>query len=320
MTSSPNQDQDSVVYVDNNAVNVTISAIVVLYYPELDVLERLLSSVAVQVDRILMVDNTPIPDAKLSSCLKRYEPLAFYVPLGDNMGIATAQNIGIRKSLSDGYSHVLLLDQDSCPDPAMVSKLVTAERKLLESGMKVAAVGPVFIDEKSGTASKAVRHGWIRVKRIQVDDTMREPFEADYIIASGSLIRSSILTEFGVMREELFIDWVDIEWGLRARFGGSKCYIIPDAIMTHRIGDTYVRVIGTDVNIHNDTRSYYIVRNATYLLSMRSMGWRWRTVTLWKIPSYVFFYSWHSNNSWHCLCLLCKAILDGICVRMGRVA
>ncbi|HEY1904098.1 MAG TPA: rhamnosyltransferase [Terracidiphilus sp.] len=294
-----------------------ISAIVVLYHPDNRLLERLLNSTADQVDHIVLVDNTPNPDDKLSSLVQRYEPRVTYVPLGHNMGIATAQNAGIQKALSRGYSHVLLLDQDSYLHQDMVKELAYAERKLLESGIKVAAVGPNFIDEKTGTASKAIRHGWMHVQRIPIDGTDTRPVEADYLIASGSLIRLSMLAELGAMRDELFIDWVDIEWGLRARRAGSKCYIIPSAVMTHSIGDNFVQFFAKDINLHNNTRNYYIVRNATYLLSMKSMGWRWRTITLLKIPLYVWFYSWHSSNRWSSLVLLCKAFSDGVQRRVG---
>jgi rhamnosyltransferase len=297
-----------------------VAAIIVLYRPDLSLLRRLLESVADQVQGIIAVDNTPGSSTELLSLFERFTYPVSYVPLGDNMGIATAQNIGIRKCLSEGYSHVLLLDQDSCPNPDMVSKLVSAEQKLLESGKKVASIGPLFIDEKNGTASTAIRHGWMHVNKIPLLATMKDPVEADYLIASGSLTRTSVLAEVGPMLDELFIDRVDIEWGLRARSTGSLCYIAPNAIMTHSIGDKFVRSVGKDISLHNDSRHYYIVRNSTYLLRLKSMGWRWRTVTVPKIPLYVCFYSWYSGNRWNSLRLLCKAVLDGLHGRVGRLA
>lgn len=296
-----------------------VAAVIVLYFPELSLLRRLLESVVDQVETIIAVDNTPGSSAELHSFFERFPHPVSYVPLGDNMGIATAQNIGIRKCISERYSYVLLLDQDSCPSPDMVSKLVSAERKLLESGKKVASIGPLFIDEKNGTASKAIRHAWMHVNKIPLHAAMKEPVEADYLISSGSLTRASVLAEVGAMRDELFIDWVDIEWGLRARSRGYKCYIVPGAIMAHSIGDTFVRTIGKEINLHNDTRNYYIVRNATYLLRMKSMGWRWRTVTVPKVPLYVCFYSLHSRNRWNCFRLLCRAVSDGLHGKVGRI-
>ncbi|MGA2539021.1 MAG: glycosyltransferase, partial [Terracidiphilus sp.] len=115
-----------------------VAAIVVLYHPDLVLLERLLKSAAQQVDHILVVDNTPNPTSDLSRFLKHFGAQATYEPLGDNMGIATAQNVGISK-LQGGFSHVLLLDQDSDPHPDMVKELMDGERGLIESGKRVAA-------------------------------------------------------------------------------------------------------------------------------------------------------------------------------------
>ena len=300
--------------------NPRVAAIIVLYYPDLKLLERLLLSVAPQIHSLVIVDNTPQPVPALEILLNLYRQQLSYVPLGDNKGIAAAQNRGIKTIMGEGYSHVLLLDQDSYPDAHMVHELLVAEAGMLNGHLNVAAVGPLFIDEKNGTASKAIRHGWMRVKRIPIDRSTTQPVEADYLISSGSLIRLSKIREVGLMREELFIDWVDIEWGLRALRANSKCYVVPSAVMTHSIGDNSVRVLAKDINLHNDTRNYYIVRNATYLLSLRTMGWKWRSVTLLKIPIYVWFYSWHSSRRGHSFVLLSGAVLDGIRHRVGRLA
>ncbi len=297
-----------------------VAAIIVLYHPDLSLLRRLLESVAGQVGTNIDVDNTPGSSTEVRAFLDSLPHPVSYLPLRDNVGIATAQNIGIRESAKTGHSHVLLLDQDSRPSPGMVSQLVSAEQKLLESGKKIASVGPLFIDEKSGTAPTVIRHLLRHVNKIPLDGAMEEPVEADCLTASGSLTRVSVLAEIGAMRDELFIDWVDIEWGLRARSTGYKCYIVPGAIMIHSIGDTFVRVIGKDIYLHNDTRNYYIVRNATYLLRLKSMGWRWRIVTVPKLPLYVCFYSWNSGKRWNSFRLLCKAFSDGLHGRVGRLA
>jgi rhamnosyltransferase len=295
-----------------------IAAVVVLYHPNLSLLGRLLGSVLQQVGAVIVVDNTPVPSKEFGRFLDGYAHRVTYIPLGENMGIAAAQNAGIRKSLEEGCSHVLLLDQDSFPPPNMVIELLSAERVLIESGKKVAAVGPVFIDEKSGEVSTAIRHGWMHVTKLRVDTSMTEPIEADYLISSGSLIRAETLTRVGYMLDELFIDWVDIEWGLRARRAGCNSYIVPSTVMRHSIGDDCVRALGKNINLHNDVRNYYIVRNSTYLLKLNSMGWQWRSITVLKLPLYVCFYSWHSANRWGSVRILCQAILDGVRGKVGR--
>jgi len=295
-----------------------IAAVVVLYHPDLSLLERLLESVLGQVDTIVVVDNTPASAPAFALFFEKYRDQVSYIALGENKGIATAQNVGIKKSLIAGHDHVLLLDQDSALPVDMVKNLLNAERKLIQAGKAVAAVGPLFVDEKSGNKSCAVRHGLFHVKRIPIDPSSDQPVKTDYLIASGSLIRASVFEQIGLMLEPLFIDWVDCEWGLRSQSRGLDTYIVPNVIMKHSIGDATVRILGRHINLHNDTRNYYIVRNATYLLRTKSMGWRWRLTTVINIPKHIVVHSLVSSHKAKVLKLLMNALLQGMSGNIGR--
>ncbi len=294
-----------------------IGAIIIIYIPDQKILERLINSLADQVDKIYIIDNTPNPTFKNIKEIK-YPKKILYKALGDNLGIAKAQNEGIALAITDGCDHVLLLDQDSFLTSNMVSGLIHAERTLKKSGLKVAAIGPLFIDQKSGCASSAIRHSFMHVKKIAAPD-LEQPIEADYIISSGSLINTSTLKDIGFMMEDLFIDWVDIEWGLRAKNKGYYCFINPSTIMHHSIGDETVSIAGKSINLHNTIRNYYIVRNATYLLRIKHMGWHWRSTTLLKIPQYIIFYSLHDPKKLRSFYVLTKALFHGLIGKTGPI-
>lgn len=301
---------------------MTIAAVVVTYLPTEAALTRLLVTLSPQVNHVIVVDNTP---AASSSWLneKWFAPAGHavsYVPLGENAGIAKAQNIGVRHALQAGCDHVIFFDQDSALPPTMLAALLAGEHALLERGERVGAVGPIFLDEKTREYSPAIRHAGMRVVRFKIAPNTELPVEADYLISSGSLIRASVLAEIGGMRDELFIDWVDIEWGLRAGHSGFKHYIIPQAVMLHSIGDEYQEVAGRKINLHNDVRNYYIVRNACYLLRDPCLKWQWRTSIFFKIPQYVFFYSFTSLSGQRgkAFLLLLRACRDGFAARLGK--
>lgn len=296
-----------------------VAAVIVLYKPDMPLLDRLLRSVVGQVQKIFVIDNTPGSTGDFSSFFNQYQAKISYVPLGENKGIATAQNIGIRQSVKSGCSHVLLLDQDSALPGDMVTELLHAEQKLLKKGKKVAAVGPLFIEEKTGTISRSIRHHYLKIKREPVDPNATTPVETDYLIASGSLIRTLVLRDIGGMMDELFIDWVDIEWGLRGIAKGYASYIVPTVLLKHSVGDVAVEVLGREVHIHNDVRNCYIVRNATYLLRVETMGWEWRVATIPRVPHYILLYSLYSDHRMRSLNLLLHAFLDGIRGKLGRL-
>lgn len=294
-----------------------IIAVVVLHRPNPVPLERLLTSLGGVVERVIAVDNTPNPPGELSEFLRRFSHRIYYIPLGENKGIAEAQNIGIRESIRGGCSHVLLLDQDSALVSGMVDKLISAERRLLKAGKSVAAVGPRYIDEKTGTPSSAFHRGWLLVRKSGLDPSSREPVETDNLIASGSIIRAEVLQSVGLMREDLFIDFVDTEWGLRARGRGYKSYCVPDALMIHSTGDAATKVFGKEFYLHAELRRYYKLRNAVYLMRLPSMGWRWRSFALRWIPYYFLLSLWLTKGKERNARFLLTALWDGLLGRLG---
>ncbi|MGD0470959.1 MAG: glycosyltransferase family 2 protein [Terriglobales bacterium] len=295
-----------------------IAAIVVLFHPDLKMIKRVLLSLVGQVDRIFAVDNTPGTSPEVLKLIKTCD-LATHIPLGENRGIATALNIGIRRSLDAGSSHVLLLDQDSIVSPGMVDALITAEAALVQAGVKVAAIGPLYIEKRTATRSYALRYGWFHVKKVRVDPAMTEPVETDWLITSGSLIRASVLREVGLMRDELFIDWVDAEWGLRSRRRGFKSFIAASALMEHSVGDASLSVLGHTINFHSLNRNCYIVRNATYMLRPKDLGWRWVTAMILRIPKHITVHSWYSQQRLKTLAKLVGAATAGARGSVGPI-
>lgn len=294
----------------------SVGAVVVLYHPDPSLLARLIRSIVPQVQKIFIVDNTPGNNSALSSAAELCGKRVFYHANGANAGLASAQNIGIDRAIREGFTHVLLLDQDSALPAGALDGLLSAERSLLQSGVQVASVGPLYIDEKTGDRSRSVRHTWLRVHWFPIAATECKPVETDYLIASGSLIRTSVLMHVGLMRGELFIDWVDTEWAYRARSVGYCSYIVPSVVMRHSIGDRSCCFLGRQIYLHSPVRNYYIVRNAAYLTRDRRMSLRWRITMVTYIPKYILVHAWLSQNRWSSLLHMLRAIWEGATGRM----
>ena len=122
----------------------SVAAIAVLYHPRPELLSRLIRSVASQVDKIFIIDNTPNRTEAMPRELEGCGCPLFYHANGMNKGLAGAQNIGIAYALRETYTHVLLLDQDSALPSGAVDDMLSAEASLLRAGKPVAAVGPLF--------------------------------------------------------------------------------------------------------------------------------------------------------------------------------
>lgn len=301
--------------------NDKVAAIVILYLPTENSLIRLLLTIQGIVNYVCIVNNTPTQQITWVSntwfAAHGFEVL--YQALGDNLGIAKAQNVGIEMATQAGCDHVILFDQDSEATEGMVATLLAQERLLLKRGVKVGSVGPVYIDEKTGEYASAYKQSIFFERRaVKINAKDISAIDVTSLIASGSLIRTSVLQEVGGMSDELFIDWVDIEWSLRAgRFGYSH-FMIPTTVMRHKIGDSFLNIGIKKINIHNDVRKYYIIRNACFLLISKDMSPKWRLVTAFKIPTFILIYLIISKKKIKLIKLMWTAVKHGFCGRLGR--
>ncbi|WP_312080638.1 glycosyltransferase family 2 protein [Acinetobacter schindleri] len=265
------------------------SAIVVLYNPELGHLLELIGVLKKQVNKVVLVDNTP-------KLIKQYSEKLFlddnvvYIDLGDNLGIAKAHNEGIKKSIEIGCEYVVIFDQDSSVEDGFVSSLISVDKQLRCEGKRVAAVGPAYIDVKTNIMAPAIQFNGLKVDRI-APDSEKSYTRADYMISSGTLVRTDMFEVIGLMMEQLFIDYVDIEWGLRAKNKNYSCYIANQVVMKHSIGDKSIKVPFTNryVSIHSDFRKYFIIRNAFYLILYSNIMTNWRIVQIPKTLMYFTF-------------------------------
>jgi rhamnosyltransferase len=297
-----------------------VGAVVVLFFPDAKLIERLFSSLSNEVAKIYVIDNTPM-EAVAWLSPEWFETKGYsvvYRALGDNYGIAKAQNVAIELAVESGCDHVIFFDQDSAIPKGMVGELLKTEEWLLSNDINVGSVGPIFIDEKSNRYSHFIRHSRFLINRIEVSSENYSLIKTDYLISSGCLIRADVLKKVGLFRENLFIDWLDIEWALRAGRLGFSHYATPTATMLHSIGDGFIKFGKRSVNLHNDVRNYYIVRNACYLLLDSQIDKKWRANILLKIPLWVIFYTLTSKSKLKALKRLLQACFDGFSGRMGR--
>src|SRR5690606_34193444 len=119
---------------------------VVTYRPELPLREEAIDAVLPQVGRLLVFDNATA-DPQYTAWLGQAEAHGRIDVLRSpaNVGLGAAINQAWQRARAGGFRHLLLLDQDSVADPAMVATLHDALARLRRE-RPVAAVGPAFHD------------------------------------------------------------------------------------------------------------------------------------------------------------------------------
>lgn len=290
-----------------------IVAIIVTFNPKIEALESLLEIVSRGVERVVVVDNAS--DNTLD--IERHSlSCAELIKLDKNFGIATAQNIGINRAKQLGAASVILFDQDSLPAPDMISVLSCALIELSATN-KVAAVGPSYKDDRQNNPTPFIVVSGLRVIRQSCGRGVTH-LPVSYVIASGSLISMATLEQVGLMKEELFIDYVDIEWGLRAQSLGFQTFGICEAKMQHDLGESPIKIFGKSLPTHSPLRHYYLFRNAVFLYKNADFPILWKIGDFYRLMLKFGFYTLFAKPRSKHLTMMTKGMWDGVRGKMGK--
>ncbi|WP_406249610.1 glycosyltransferase [Microbacterium sp. M] len=212
------------------------------------------ASVFGQVDEVIVVDDGSGTDA--DAALQRISDLGARVELlGRNLGIAAALNRGIALARDGGATHVLTMDQDSHAPDGLVALLHAAAEAAASDRADVGAVVPEYF-------------AGVRQSR---EESHRGYAPAAEVIQSGMLIPVTAIETVGALREDFFIDLVDIEFELRLKRAGLAVIAADGARLGHALGASYERTLfGVPVRVpgippvltlSTPFRYYYRVRN-----------------------------------------------------------
>ncbi len=308
-----------------NESNSTTHAVVVAYFPDEATLIALLHRFLAQVDRVVIVDNTPKHDDRLIAQITRAaidgNSLSI-VRLGDNLGIAAALNIGIEIARNEGAQFVVLSDQDSLPAHDMVPNLRAAFYALKANGINVGAIGPTFTDLYTELTYPFQAHIPGKFFYGHTHATPENPHvEAITIITSGTLIALNVLDAVGNMREDFFIDHVDIEWCHRARAHGYEIYGTGWARMAQRMGDERLKIWygrWRYESAYSPLRIYYRLRNFVALLRLDYIDRRWKMRSGLYWAKTIYAHTLFGKQKLKSLQMALKGIWHGMLGRMGR--
>jgi rhamnosyltransferase len=300
----------------NNYRCSDVYAVIVTYNPDIAVLQALLSSLLPQVAQAIIVDNGSSVDMGGWFEQVNYENLRLH-ELGENFGIAHAQNVGIKHFEIEPESFILLSDQDSKPAENMVFELRKAAVQLMLSGKKVAAVGPCYVDIRQNNPPPFTKIEGLAIKR-KFPGKSGGVVDVDYLIASGCLIPAQVLDSVGLMNVNLFIDYVDIEWGLRAKVLGFQSFGVFAAKMAHSLGDEHVNFIGRKVTLHSPLRHYYMVRNGFWLYKQKGLPLNWKFVDGFRMLLRICFYTLFAKPRSKHFSMMMRGVFHGVRSRMGR--
>ncbi len=187
------------------------------------------------------------------------------IQTGRNLGYAGGNNVGIRHALAAGYDYVWVLNNDTEVQPDAVTWLL----QRMEADPQIGICGStlIYFDRRhlvqnlgggsfSRFKGRGVPLGFQQPVHAPVDPDRIES-QLCYVSGAAAMVSRRFLEEVGLMQEDYFLYWEELDWSMRAR-GKFKLGYAPRSIVYHKVGAT----IGTgDFGENSASAEFYMNRN-----------------------------------------------------------
>jgi rhamnosyltransferase len=240
------------------------AAVAVLFHPEGRLADRL-ERALVQVSRLVVISNDGQGPQRLAGLDTNR---LIYIQSNGNIGLAAALNKGLAYAERKGFIWCLLLDQDTQIDGNLIEELSSIYH-LHPEPQKIGVLAPNYRSPGHGRIAYPTNATWQQIETA---------------VTSGSLVSLNASRLVGGMREEFFIEGIDVEFCLRLRAAGLQVIASGMPLMTHGAGTSDERLLfGRTVLVghHSSWRYFMQFRNLTWtLLRYWRKEPRWTRTTL----------------------------------------
>ncbi|MFA6170385.1 MAG: glycosyltransferase family 2 protein [Candidatus Margulisiibacteriota bacterium] len=227
----------------------TVAIIVLNWNGWQDTIECLASLKSIHYEdcRVIVVDNgsTDGSVGKIKNWLdnNNFAKRPVIIETHKNLGYAAGNNAGLRYALNEGFDYYWILNNDTVVDPEALKELVMRMKEKPGAGIcgsmilyyhepeKIAAIGGGFYDKWLG---QAVHPGADRLfDPHKIDQYIKQERKINYIEGASTLVSRDFLTKIGLMNEEYFLFFEEIDWATRAR-GKFALAIAPKSLVYHK--------------------------------------------------------------------------------------
>lgn len=219
---------------------------IVLFNPNVIELKANISMIINQVNFLIIVDNNSDNIKDIVGMINNDIRIVL-IKNSENLGIASALNQIVKKSISLGCNWTLLLDQDSLTPIEIINQYLR------------------FVDyPKVGIITLNIND------KNDFQNLEEDKIEYEFLetcITSGSFINNDVWLEISGFDESMFIDLVDFEYAVRVRKAGYNIIKLNTIYLTHQLGNLSVRFFFKKkilITNHSALRTYYYSRNYLY--------------------------------------------------------
>jgi rhamnosyltransferase len=284
-------------------------AAIVLYKPDITLLDHLFTTLASDGHRLLVFVNGPINEA--AEGLIAGLDNALVIRSAENQGLGLALNRLVEAARDEGASRILLLDQDSSPRPGLAAALEGAWDRYAAGGSRLAAIGPRLVPPQQENY-RPLRYVW----RNKAEGTVY------FTPTSGSLVSIAAWKDIGPFRADYFIDGIDVEWGLRAWDKGYTCAVAMDVTLEHRWGTPVPadEISKPQILRYPKLRCFFYIRNNVAMLRLQHVAPTWKLKSAMHLLAQVGLLLISRRFEAGTARLVWRAVSDGWRGRLGAVS
>lgn len=261
--------------------------------------------------RLVVLDNASTDGS--ANLVPEVLPHATLLRLPQNAGFSGGNNAAIREALRQGAAYVLLINNDTRLDPALVDAMVRVATPRRMVAPRVYLEGsPGLLDDTVGRFSwlRGAWREWTFGKPPPLE--LRRAGPAEMASLCCLLVPAAVFRESGLLDERMFMYYEDFDFVRRAQRAGFRLWQTPEAVLWHRKsassggGDSPFKV-------------YYATRNRLYLLRKHQ-----------PLPLFVGFYvyfvatravrgvQWLRSGRRDLAAAIVRGVLDFTRGRMGK--
>lgn len=216
---------------------------------------------------ILAVDNgagEPLPGKIVAAATEKGVPLR-RICFEQNCGYTTGNNRAVEAALHYGAEYMLLLNNDTVVDPAMLRLLVTAA----ERQDRIGAAIPKIYYMQSETIWAAGARATLLPPRIKMSGYLQKDapqYRRSGAIGYGTgcalLIKRKVIEEIGLFNQGYFAYWEDYDFCARLAENGYLLWYEAGAVMWHKVSQT--------LKEYSRPKMYLLGRNMIHFYSQHS--------------------------------------------------
>jgi len=207
---------------------------------------------------VIVVDNGSHDDSM--EWLTSAYPAVRLIQNAANLGFATANNQGIRAAQTP---LIMLLNNDAYLAPDCLQKLVEAADRMVWAGMFACKILQHAAPERMDSAGIEVDRAGVAWNRGWGEAAAQHTHALEVFgpSAAAALYRRVMLDQIGLLDDDFFIYYEDVDLAWRAQWAGWRCWYVPEAAADHRHSATTGRGSTFKARLLGRNKWWAIVKN-----------------------------------------------------------